>query len=228
MRFIVIRHGQSTNNLLWEQTGSESGRHPDTPLTETGHLQARRLGETLATGVLPWSIDVLYCSLMKRAVQTAAPVAAALGMPLHGHLDMYEVGGPFDIDEATGIKVPYRGAPRSELLEVSDRLVLPDAVTEHGWYTHRVEEPEEATQRARALIAGLRATHSDDATVAFVSHGYFSQFLFREMLGIVDMPGWVEIHNTSITMYEDTPLFTSTRAVRTDWMPHLSEDLVTT
>lgn len=228
MRFIVIRHGQSTNNLLWEKTGSESGRHPDTPLTATGHLQARRLGETLAAGVLPWSIDVLYCSLMKRAVQTAAPVAAALAMPLNGHLDMYEVGGPFDIDEETGTKKPYPGASRSELLEVSDRLVLPDAVTEGGWYTHQVEEPDEATQRARALIASLRATHSDDTTVAFVSHGYFSQFLFREMLGIVDMPGWVEIHNTSMTMYEDTPLLTNTRAIRTDWMPHLSEDLVTT
>lgn len=228
MRFIVIRHGQSTNNLLWEQTGRESGRDPDTPLTETGHLQARRLGETIAAGALPWSIDVLYCSLMKRAVQTAAPIATALEMPLTGHLDMYEVGGPFDLDEATGTKTPHPGAPRSELLEVSDRLVLPDSVTEDGWYTHEVEEPEQATQRARALIANLRATHTDDTTVAFVSHGYFSQFLFREMLGIVDMAGWVEIHNTSITVYEDTPLFTNSRAIRTDWMPHLSEELVTT
>ena len=45
---------------------------------------------------------------------------------------------------------------------------------------------------------------------------------------IVDMAGWVEIHNTSITVYEDTPLFTNSRAIRTDWMPHLSEELVTT
>ena len=228
MRLVVIRHGQSTNNLLWEQTGSESGRHPDTPLTETGQLQARLLGETLAAGALPWTIDVLYCSLMKRAVQTAAPVAAALNLPLHGHLDLYEVGGPFDIDEATGTKIPYRGASRSELLEVSERLVLPGTVTEDGWYSHPVEDPEEATQRARALIASLRERHDGDTTVAFVSHGYFSQFLFREMLGIGDMPGWVEIHNTSMTLYEDQPLFENTRAVRTDWMPHLPEDLVTT
>ena len=48
MRFVVIRHGQSTNNLLWETTGSESGRHPDTPLTETGHRQAE-----LTAGLLP-------------------------------------------------------------------------------------------------------------------------------------------------------------------------------
>lgn len=228
MRFVVIRHGQSTNNLLWEQTGSEAGRHPDTPLTETGHTQARLLGETLATGVLPWTIDVLYCSLMMRAVQTAAPVAAALGLPLYGHEDMYEVGGPFHVDESTGLKNPYPGSSRSELLAVSDRLVLPDSVTEDGWYSRPFEEPSDAPARARTLIADLRARHSDDTTVAFVSHGYLSQFLFRELLGITDMPGWVEIHNTSLTLYEDTPEFANTRAVRTDWTPHLPEALVTT
>lgn len=227
MRFVVIRHGQSTNNLLWEQTGSEAGRHPDTPLTGTGHRQAALLGQALAAGALPWGIDVLYCSLMKRAVQTAAPIAAALDLPLHGHLDLYEVGGSFDLD-ASGAKVSFPGASRSELLDVSDRLVLPDEATESGWYSHPVEEPEEATQRAAALIADLRARHDDRTTVGVVSHGYLSQFLFRAFLGITEMPGWVEIHNTSLTVYEDSPMFDNVRAVRTDWMPHLPQDLVTT
>lgn len=227
MRFVVIRHGQSTNNLLWEQTGSEAGRHPDTPLTETGHAQARLLGETLASGVLPWTVDVLYCSLMMRAVQTAAPVAAALDLPLIGHEDMYEVGGPFDID-AAGVKGPFAGAAKSDLLAACDRLVLPNCATEDGWYTRPYEEVADAPQRARALIADLRARHDDDACVAFVSHGFLSQFLFRELLGITEMPGWVEIHNTSLTLYEDNASFENTRAVRTDWTPHLPESLVTT
>ena len=76
MRFVVIRHGQSTNNLLWETTGSEAGRHPDTPLTDTGHQQAALLAERIK-GVLPWRIDAIYTSLMARAVQTGAPVAAS-------------------------------------------------------------------------------------------------------------------------------------------------------
>ncbi len=228
MRFVVIRHGQSTNNLLWEQTGSEAGRHPDTPLTETGLMQARLLGEAITAGVLPWTIDALYCSLMMRAVQTAAPVAAALDLPLIGHEDMYEVGGAFHIDEASGIKNPHPGSSRSELLAVSDRLVLPDSATEAGWYSRPFEDASDAPARARALIAELRARHDDDATVAFVSHGFLSQFLFRELLGITDMPGWVEIHNTSLTVYEDAPEFANTRAVRTDWTPHLPEALVTT
>ncbi len=109
MRFVVIRHGQSTNNLLWETTGSELGRHPDTPLTETGHRQAELLAERLSA-VLPWRVDAIYCSLMTRAVQTAAPIAAALGLPLIGRTDMFEVGGLFDLDLANGDRFPYPGA----------------------------------------------------------------------------------------------------------------------
>jgi hypothetical protein len=51
--------------------------------------------------------------------------------------------------------------------------------------------------------------------------------LFRHFLGIDQMPGWVEIHNTSLSLYEDSPEFQSCRGVRINWTPHLPEDLVT-
>ena len=226
MRFVVIRHGQSTNNLLWETTGSESGRHPDTPLTDTGQQQARLLGERV-TGLLPWRVDAIYCSLMMRAVQTAAPLAAALDLPLHGRADLFEVGGPFDID-AAGRRVPYAGASADELRAASDRLVLPEYATASGWWSGPVEnEPDGPTARARSLVTDIRARHADDSTVAFVSHGYFSQFLFRELMGIDQMPGWVEIQNTSLSMYEDSHEFHSCRALHINWTPHLPESLVT-
>lgn len=53
MRFVVIRHGQSSNNLLYEQTGGSDGRHHDAPLTELGHLQATRLAAAARADVLP-------------------------------------------------------------------------------------------------------------------------------------------------------------------------------
>ena len=81
MRLVLIRHGQSGNNVIWEQTGSSVGRHPDTPLTDRGHDQARRLAAAIADGALPWRIDAIYTSLMTRAVQTAAPIANALDLP---------------------------------------------------------------------------------------------------------------------------------------------------
>lgn len=228
MRFVVIRHGQSTNNLLWESTGSEVGRDPDTPLTEVGHTQARMLGAHLAEGLLPYRIDAVYCSLMARAVQTAAPIAEALDLPLYGHPDLYEVGGPFDVDPTTSERSPHPGAGAEQLLALSRRLVLPESATADGWWSGPLEnESDQPRARAEAVVAGIRARHADHETVALVSHGYFSQFLFREFLGITDMPGWVEIHNTSVTIYEDTPEFANCRAARTDWLPHLPEDLVT-
>ena len=227
MRFVVIRHGQSTNNLLWETTGSESGRHPDTPLTETGHRQAELLAERLSA-VLPWRVDAIYCSLMTRAVQSAAPIAAALGLPLIGRTDMFEVGGPFELDVATGERFPYAGASAHELRTISDRIVLPDGATDKGWWSGPVENDTDGpTRRAHHLVADIRAKHHDNTTVAFVSHGYFSQFLFCEFLGIEQMPGWIEIHNTSLTMYEDAPEFQSYRALRINWTPHLPDSLVT-
>ena len=44
MHLFFIRHGQSANNQLWEQTGSSRGRSSDPELTEIGHEQARLLG----------------------------------------------------------------------------------------------------------------------------------------------------------------------------------------
>ncbi len=227
MRFVVIRHGQSTNNLLWETTGSETGRHPDTPLTEVGHRQAALLAEQFRA-VLPWRVDAIYTSLMARAVQTGAPLAASLDLPLIGRTDMFEVGGPFDLDPANHERVPHPGGSAAELRAISDRLVLPDGATGSGWWKGPVEnEADGPMRRARKLVADIRAKHRDNTTVAFVSHGYFSQFLFREFLGIDQMPGWIEIHNTSLTVYEDAPEFQSCRALRIDWTPHLPDSLVT-
>lgn len=227
MRFVVIRHGQSTNNLLWETTGNETGRHPDTPLTDTGHRQAELLAEHI-TAVLPWRIDAIYTSLMTRAVQTAAPIAGALDLPLIGRTDMFEVGGPFDLDMATLERTPHPGASADELRAISDRIVLPDGVTAHGWWKGPVEnETDGPVTRARRLVSDIRAKHHDNTTVALVSHGYFSQFLFREFMSIDSMPGWVEIHNTSLSLYEDSPEFQSCRALHINWTPHLPESLVT-
>jgi len=48
----------------------------DPGLTEEGHEQARHLADYLAVE----SIDALYSSPMRRAVQTAAPLADRLGV----------------------------------------------------------------------------------------------------------------------------------------------------
>lgn len=52
MYVYLIRHGQSANNLLYAQTGSDTGRDFDPPLTELGQRQAAALAQFIASGPL--------------------------------------------------------------------------------------------------------------------------------------------------------------------------------
>lgn len=228
MRLVLIRHAQSGNNLLYAQTGATSGRSPDPGITDLGHEQTRLLAAAVADGVLPWDIDHLYCSLMTRAIQTAVPVAEALDLPVHGHAELFEVRGPYDVDPESGEDVPHPGAGRDALGAHSDRFVLPYEAGADGWWSGPVEGDPDVPARARRVVAGLRATHGPDATVALVTHGYFTQFLLRELLGIEAMTGWFDIHNTSITLLEDDLDHPGrVHVVRLDWQPHLAPEQVT-
>jgi 2,3-bisphosphoglycerate-dependent phosphoglycerate mutase len=228
VRFVVIRHGQSSNNLLYEETGDSVGRHHDPELTELGRTQAARLARSVTDGTLPWRITQIHTSLMTRAVQTAAPVADALDIPLLGHLDAYETGGPF-IEDADGVRTPHRGATSADLQALTGRLVLPQGAAAEGWYDREYEDADDlATARAQRLIVALRQRHEDEDVVALVTHGAFFQFLFRALLGIEAMTGWVLKHNTAVSLFADEPSTAgaTTTAHRIDWMPHLTDDVV--
>lgn len=228
MRFVLIRHGQSANNLLWEQTGDSVGRHHDPELTELGHRQAARLAETAAEGALPWAITQLHTSLMTRAVQTAAPLADALDLPLQGHVDAHETGGVF-IEDDGGVRTAHRGATSAALLAASNRLVLPEGLDPEGWFTGPVDADDAWNdERARQVVVGLRERHEDDDVVALVTHGAFFQHLFRALLGISSMTGWVVKHNTALSLFADSELTdgATVSAHQIDWMPHLPPELV--
>jgi len=171
VRLLLVRHGQSQANLAWATDGTV-WPHADEALTELGHVQAQALAHAFATGRLPRP-GVLATSLMARAVDTVAPTAAALGMPVAGLVEAYEVGssGP--------------GLGRSALLERCPGLELPDEATEAGWYLHPAEEREEAWDRATRVVSGLvRRYGGTDDLVVLVTHGMFIQLL----MGIIG--GW--------------------------------------
>ncbi len=205
MDILVIRHGQSHNNHVWATTGGSVGRLPDPPLTELGHQQAARLADAFASGRYAAAPAVLYSSLMARAVQTAAPIADALDIDLHGHLEAFEVGGPLDWDgHPDTARRHHRGAGASELTALSARLRLPEGVSDQGWWAGPVEPAELAADRARRLVAGLRERHGgSDDVVGVVCHEWFAQYLFRELLGIAQMGGWVTVSNTGVSWFRE-------------------------
>lgn len=203
MEIVLIRHGQSGNNMIWEQTGGTIGRHPDSPLTDLGQEQAAALARWLATD--PWAprISDLHTSLMHRAVQTAAPVAEVLDLPLLGHPELFEVGGPYLEDEETGARSWHPGTPPQVLRDLSTRLQHPASEGADSWWSGPYEELESAPARARRVVEGFLGPDpsGDSRCVALVTHGYFSQFLIRELLGIGEMSGWIRIDNTAVSRF---------------------------
>jgi len=85
-RIILVRHGQTAWNI-GSGTGERFRGRVDLPLDDTGLAQARALAARLAD--LP--IVAIYSSPLKRAVETAQPVAQQLGLtvrPLPGIIDI--------------------------------------------------------------------------------------------------------------------------------------------
>ena len=74
---ILLRHGQSEFNLHFTQTRRDPGI-VDPALTELGHAQAREAADQLA----PERITRIVVSPYHGTLQTAAPVARALGVPV--------------------------------------------------------------------------------------------------------------------------------------------------
>ena len=73
VEIFIARHGQNEDNA----NGILNG-HRDLPLTELGREQARQLGEGIKE--LGMKFDVIYCSPLSRAKETAEIVSTILGI----------------------------------------------------------------------------------------------------------------------------------------------------
>jgi 2,3-bisphosphoglycerate-dependent phosphoglycerate mutase len=212
MRILFIRHAQSTNNLLWDQTGSSDGRSSDPTLTELGNQQARALCENFTRYLIlhdenqiPQSKNIyLYSSLMWRSLQTAQPIAEKYGLPLLGLRDLHEVGGVYLKDPETELNVGLPGKKPSELKLTYPDLQFVQKVDEEGWYNQPYELDEQAHTRAQRLVNWLMEKHYyTDDVVILVSHGAFFNYFMTKLLRI-NPPyyGWFVMNNTGVTAIE--------------------------
>ena len=215
MQLYFIRHGQSTNNLLWDQTSTSNGRSMDPELTEKGWRQARRLAEYLrdkqgehptdirdSHNAYGFGLTHLYTSLMVRAVATGSQVARALHLPLVSWLDLHEEGGIYLNDPQSGEPVGYPGKTQAYFALHYPELVLQDGVARDGWWNRPLETSAESAARARRFLEELLSEHGDtNDRVAVFSHGGFYNAFMRQVLGLADDTRkiWFQINNTAIT-----------------------------
>jgi len=220
MQLYFIRHGQSENNLLWDQTGSDAGRSSDPELTDVGRQQAAHLAAFLAApgvaggnsvaashNLSGFHLTHLYCSPMLRAIETALPVARALGLPLVVWEDLHETGGIFYTDVETQAQIGLPGTTRAGFVARFPELLLPEGDWDSGWWNRPFEPYAERPLRARRVLQTLLERHGDtDDRVAMVSHAGFYNHLLRAILDLpAEAPVWLELQNTAVTRIDFQP-----------------------
>lgn len=160
---VVSRHGET----VWHAENRYAGSS-DVDLTPGGKQQA----ELLSRWAQQARPDALYSSPIRRALETAAPVAAALSMAVVVVDDLREVH--FGIAEGRTI-----GEIRSSRPDIADRFTE-DPVA--GQFPE-AEPPAAAAARGRAALHRI-AAHHPGQTVLVVAHNTFFRLTLCSLLGI--------------------------------------------
>jgi probable phosphoglycerate mutase len=84
-RMLLLRHGQTALSVQRRYSG-----RADPELTELGLAQAAGVAAGIRTVDGADAVRAVLCSPLRRAVQTAGPVAAALGLPVTVHAGLLE------------------------------------------------------------------------------------------------------------------------------------------
>jgi glucosyl-3-phosphoglycerate phosphatase len=153
---ILLRHGQSEFNLLFTQSRRDPGIK-DPKLTPLGHSQAETAAEALAA---QREIRRIVASPYTRALQTAAPLARRLGLPVivnplvrERYAFTCDIGSP-----ATALRSEWPALDLAHIEEV--------------WWPLEEEPAEQVVARA-ARFRGEMAGLQDWAHTVVVSHWGF-------------------------------------------------------
>ncbi|MDZ7677339.1 MAG: histidine phosphatase family protein [Acidimicrobiales bacterium] len=160
-QILLIRHGESVPHRPGTRFSLVDG-HGDPPLSELGHWQAERVGDRLKDE----AVSAIYVSTLTRTHQTAAPLAAHLGLdPVVEH-DLREVflgeweGGLYR-EKAAEDHPAFRQMQREERWDA-----IPGA-----------ESNESLTARTVAVLERVHQAHPDELVTVVVHGGVIGALL---------------------------------------------------
>jgi probable phosphoglycerate mutase len=174
----LVRHGEST----WNARGLAQGHDDRARLTSRGLRQARAIAVQLGDR----RIRALYASDLRRALQTAAPLASALGLTVVRDARLRErCLGVLEGTAAAAISPAVSG--------ISDgRVVNPDACPDGG-------ESLRDFYRRVARFASDLATAGRAGDVAIVAHGGTLRMLTACRQGVpVEEMTWDPLANATV------------------------------
>jgi broad specificity phosphatase PhoE len=178
-QLVLIRHGETD----WNRDRRVQG-HSDVSLSERGLEQAGRLALRLAQE----PIRAIYASDLKRAVETAAPLAEALGLPVQTTPLLRELH--FGVWEGLTVAEVQAGWPEEYAAWRQDSI---RSRPPHG------ERIEELQERSLACVSEILAAHAGER-VAIVGHGGSVRSILCGLMGI-PLSLWrrLRIDNSSIS-----------------------------
>ena len=201
-KIYFIRHGESE----WNVTDQICGQ-TDVPLTEKGHKQAEKTGKNIVESGI--SADLILCSPLLRAKQTAQHIAEMTGIPLQVE--------PRLVEQNFGV---WEGASPRNSKEFHE--AKKEFLTRYG----KGESMFQLAQRIYNLLDELKAT---DKNYILVAHNGISRVI-RSYFGDMTNEEYAAygVKNCSVTMFDfsydavvfdmDGVIFDSERATIDCWL----------
>jgi broad specificity phosphatase PhoE len=203
LRLLLVRHGETESN----RQGLTLGR-ADIPLNDTGHMQAARVAAALAAEPL----RAVYASPLKRAVETAKPIAETHRLPVNVEAGFIEM----DIGELEGLAFAELRERYPEFLETWVSADGPRTAMPAG------ESLFDVQRRAKVAVDALTARHLEDS-ICVVTHNFVILSLVADALGI-DLSGFRRLRHAvgAITSLELRPA-RAPRVIRLNDTCHLQD-----
>ncbi len=160
--FVLVRHGHTAAN--GGPSGMRMSGWTDTPLTEEGRREARLAAEALRR---ERAFAAIYASPLTRARETAAPICAALGLPLRIEPGLREIFcGTVDGLAVEEVRARHPEAWGRNLEEKHEDFRWPGG-----------ESYRELRARCLRTLRALAARHRGERVVVVTHAGFVSQAL---------------------------------------------------
>jgi probable phosphomutase (TIGR03848 family) len=176
---LVIRHGENE----FVKKGRLAGRLPGVSLNKTGLAQAQMLAEKLGTA----PIKAIYSSPLERTMETAQPLACALGLEIIPRPGLIEV----DMGE-------WQGERLKALSKLKSWRIVQAAPS--AWRFPSGETFAEAQLRIVAELQTLGAQHDQKDLIACFSHSDPIKLAVAYFLGLpLDLFQRLNVSPASVT-----------------------------
>lgn len=178
MKLIVVRHGETIDNINKNIQGQNDGQ-----LSAVGIVQAQKIAKRLKDE----KIDYIYCSDLGRTKETL------------NYIIKYHKKAPIIYEQL----LRERNFGDFNGKKFDDYKTKRDAINRNNWRPKNGENFYDVKKRIRKFLKYLLENHKDDDTILIVSHGGWKGTFFSQIMDIPRKKAFfIQFDNTSVSEVE--------------------------